>query len=77
MTRSPRIVIDHDKCVGSRICVAFAPRTFGLDEKGQSQIIDANGDTAEDIRAAAEGCPLSAITIEEAKGDEPEERSAR
>jgi len=67
MPHAVRIHVDHDKCVGSRICVAIAPKVFTLDQNGQALIADPAGNTLEDIRAAAEGCPVSAITIEDVK----------
>lgn len=65
MVKHVRIEIDPDRCVGSRICVAIAPKVFVLDEYGQAKVSDVEGDTLESIRAAAEGCPLSAITVED------------
>lgn len=60
-----RILIDYDKCVGSRICTAVAPNVFTLNENSQAAVVNAEGDTLETIKMAAEACPVSAITIEE------------
>ena len=60
-----RISIDYDKCVGSRICTAVAPNVFTLNENSQAAVVNAEGDTLETIKMAAEACPVSAITIEE------------
>lgn len=62
-----RIQIDHARCVGSTLCIHFAPKVFGLNERRQSVVMDAAGDTAERICAAAEQCPVSAITVEDAR----------
>lgn len=67
MPHPVRIEVDHDKCVGSRICIAIAPEVFTLDVNGQASVVDPEGDTLEAINAAAEGCPVSAITIEDLK----------
>lgn len=73
MTRCLRITVDHDKCVGSRICVAIAPAIFELDDNGQASVLDPSGDTLENALAAADGCPVSAIVIEQDEGgDAPE-----
>lgn len=64
MARTLRIQVDHDKCVGSRICIAIAPKVFELDANGQASVLDPDADTIETIRMAAEGCPVTAITIE-------------
>lgn len=69
MSRSYRIEVDLDKCVGSRICVAIAPKVFRLNEDGQASVVDAPEDVIENIRMAAEGCPVSAITVKEADGE--------
>lgn len=69
MSQSCRIKIDYDKCVGSRICTAIAPKVFRLNEDGQAAIADENGDALAVIRAAEEACPVSAIKVEQA--DEP------
>lgn len=67
MARTVRIQVDHDKCVGSRICVAIAPKVFDLDANGQATVLDPEADAAETIRIAAEGCPVTAITVEAAE----------
>lgn len=69
MRHALRIHVDHDKCVGSRICTAIAPKVFALDENGQARVVDPMGDTLEVIEAAAEGCPVIAITIEDVKAE--------
>ncbi len=70
MTRRLRITVDRDKCVGSTLCTQIAPRVFALNDKRQSTVIDPNGDTAEQIQEAAEGCPVSAIVLEDAETGE-------
>jgi ferredoxin len=59
-----RVTVDHDKCVGTTICVLTVPKVFALDDKGQSIVIDPDGDTMEQLRYAEEQCPQGAITIE-------------
>jgi ferredoxin len=66
MTQSPCIKIDHDKCVGSRLCTAIAPKVFQLNREGQAVVANAQGDDLSVIRTAAEACPVSAITVEQA-----------
>jgi ferredoxin len=68
MARSIQIQVDYDKCVGSRICNAIAPKVFGLNEDGQACVLDVHGDTLEVIQMAAEGCPVAAITVQEIDG---------
>lgn len=70
MTCGIRITVDHDKCVGSRICTAIAPAVFELDANGQASVRDPKGDTLANMLAAAEGCPVSAIVIEKEASEE-------
>ena len=60
-----RISVDHDRCVGSQLCIQFAPDVFALDENGQSIAFNPDGDTAAQILEAAEQCPMEAITVED------------
>lgn len=62
-----RISVDHNKCVGSTMCVLTSPAVFALDEKGQSIVVNPAGDTRERIVEAAEQCPVSAITVDDAE----------
>ena len=59
------LAVNHNKCVGSTICVLTVPRVFALDKKGQAVVIDPDGDTIERLRYAEEQCPQGAIIIEE------------
>lgn len=69
MASSIQIQVDYDKCVGSRICTAIAPKVFGLNDNGQACVLDVDGDTLEVIRMAAEGCPVAAINVQEVDGE--------
>ena len=68
--RRLRISVDHTKCVGSTMCVNTARATFVLDESGKSSVSNPQGDTEEKIMEAAENCPVSAITVEDAETGE-------
>jgi ferredoxin len=69
MASSIQIQVDYDKCVGSRICTAIAPKVFGLNDNGQACVLDVDGDMLEVIRMAAEGCPVAAINVQEVDGE--------
>ncbi len=60
-----KIKVDKEACIGCGTCVALAPNTFALDEEGKSIVTNPQGDKEEDIRKAAEACPVGAIEIEE------------
>ena len=58
-----RISVDHDICVGNRMCETFASKVFVINENGQSEVANPEGDTEENVLEAAENCPVSAITV--------------
>ena len=58
-----RLSIDRDRCIGSGNCTFYAPATFDLDGDLKAMVVDPDGDPPEDVRAAAEGCPVKAITV--------------
>jgi ferredoxin len=70
-----RIVVDRELCIGSGNCCFYAPNTFDLDDELKSVVVDPAGDDPADVRAAAEGCPVNAISIHDINegGDRLEE----
>jgi ferredoxin len=70
MARKLRIAVDHDVCVGNAMCTTIAPKVFQLNDDRQSSVVNSEGDTEENILEAAENCPVSAITVEDAETGE-------
>lgn len=71
--RVPRVLnihVDHDRCVGNGMCLTFAPGVFAHNARRQSEVVDAEGDAAEDIIVAAENCPTAAIQLSDASTGE-------
>lgn len=66
---SYRIVVDRNKCQGIGACVGTAPDVFELDSEGKAVIINPDGSDDDTILAAAEACPLEAITIYDEQGE--------
>lgn len=58
-----KIVVDRTKCQGIGACVSTAPDVFEIDREGKAAVIDAEGADDETVLAAAEACPLEAITL--------------
>lgn len=71
------VSVDRDVCIGCGACWALVPDFFEQNENdGKCQIVEryrvggsiAVGETpaelVDDVRSAAEGCPVSAIKIE-------------
>ena len=65
-----RITVDYNVCVGNAMCESFAPNTFQLNEERQSEVKDPDGDPLELVLEAAENCPVTAITVEDAETGE-------
>jgi ferredoxin len=61
--RRASISVDRAICIGSGVCIAYAPGTFAHDEETRAVIIDAAGDAIESIRTAVEACPTGALTL--------------
>ncbi len=81
IVRHMRIEIKREKCISVASCVALAANTFELDDQGIAVVkkdgalwnegvieIEDNGDTREQIIAAAESCPTKAIFLYENAG---------
>jgi ferredoxin len=66
VARQLHIRVDHNKCVGNAMCTTIAPQVFALKDNRQSEAVNPAGDTEEHILEAAENCPVSAITVEDA-----------
>lgn len=70
MARKLRISVDHNLCVGNAMCETYAPKVFVLNDDRQSEAVDPEADTEENILEAAENCPVSAITVVDAETGE-------
>jgi ferredoxin len=70
MARKLRVSVDHDVCVGNAMCVTIATSTFSLNDDRQSQVVNPEGDTEQNIIEAAENCPVAAIAVEDAETGE-------
>jgi ferredoxin len=57
------VEVDRAVCIGSGLCVSSAPGGFRLDSARQSHPVEADADASEAVLAAAEGCPVEAITL--------------
>ncbi|MGE3301724.1 MAG: ferredoxin [Hyphomonadaceae bacterium] len=55
-----KAAVSHDLCVGVGMCVLTAPKAFRLNAEGLSE---PTGEDDEALQAAADACPMSAITL--------------
>jgi len=61
-----KVKIDEETCIGCGACNAYSPEAFGFDPvKGKAFVNEGAENTdPEKIKAAAEACPVQAISIE-------------
>jgi ferredoxin len=62
------IEVDRAVCMGSGVCIMYAPGTFGHDDETKAMVIDAAGDPIESIRTAVEACPTGALSLSRGEG---------
>jgi ferredoxin len=65
------VAVDGALCVGSGMCAGTAPGAFTFDAARKSHPARAETDAADEVLAAAEGCPVEAIRITLAGSAEP------
>jgi ferredoxin len=65
VARKLRVWVDQQACVGNAMCESIAPHTFRLNDNRQSEAVNPEGDSVEQILEAAENCPVSAIFVED------------
>jgi ferredoxin len=65
---APAIVVDRELCMGSGMCIVYAPGTFAHDDETKAVVVDPAGDAIESIRNAVQACPTSAIQLVEDEG---------
>ena len=83
MEKIKKIKIYRELCIGVGTCVVLAENTFELDDeliavlKNQKKVsrrrspdLIGEGDSDEDILAAAKSCPVLAIILEDEDGDQ-------
>jgi ferredoxin len=58
-----KIVVDRDLCAACDICRETAPATFEIDAGAKASVKNPEGDPRDVILRAADGCPMSAITV--------------
>jgi ferredoxin len=57
------IVVDRELCMGSGMCIIYAPNTFAHDDETKATVVDPTGDPLDAIRNAVQACPTSAIRL--------------
>jgi ferredoxin len=60
---APMIVVDRELCMGSGMCIVYAPNTFAHDDETKAVVVDPTGDSIDAVRNAVQACPTSALRI--------------
>ncbi|MFN8287393.1 MAG: ferredoxin [Chitinophagales bacterium] len=60
-----KVTVNHNRCVGSRLCVGFLPDVFDMNEMGQSTVIKTESASPLELVQTAEQCPQCAIRVED------------
>jgi ferredoxin len=61
----PEVTVDRERCLGSGMCIVYAPGTFAHDAEAKAVVVNPSGDPLDAIRNAVEACPTSALHIDE------------
>lgn len=57
--------IDRSGCIGCGLCAETCPEVFGMGDDGLAEVIaEPTAGTIDSAREAAEGCPVTVITVE-------------
>ncbi|MDF2510581.1 MAG: hypothetical protein K0S04_447 [Herbinix sp.] len=61
-----RAIIDRDGCIGCGLCSGVCPAVFRMDDEGLAEAYTnpIPSDEEDAAQEAADGCPVSVITIE-------------
>ena len=58
-----RIVVDREKCIAARSCVAVAPGVFQMDDGNLAYVTDPSNTDDDTILMAAQSCPVLAVLL--------------
>ena len=67
-TSRASVTVDRVLCMGSGVCIMYAPGAFRHDDETKAVVMDPAGDSMESIRTAVEACPTGALTLSEEQG---------
>lgn len=60
-----KATVNHDACIGCGACTAVCPNVFSFDAEGKVVTAPVQDADKEAAIEAKEGCPTSAISVEE------------
>ena len=57
------VAVDRELCLGSGMCIVYAPGTFAHDDQAKAVVLDPATDPLDTARTAVEACPTSALQL--------------
>ena len=61
-----KVMIDRDGCISCGLCAGTCPEVFQMADDGLAEVYRApTGEKEEQVRMAADGCPVAVIHIED------------
>jgi ferredoxin len=57
------VSVDRELCMGTGMCIVYAPLTFAHDAEAKAVVLEPLGDALSDIRGAVEACPMGALSL--------------
>jgi ferredoxin len=58
-----RVVVDRELCMGSGLCIVYAPNTFAHDEESKAVAAEPAPDSADTLAVAVDACPTGALSL--------------
>lgn len=58
-----RIDVDREACIGSGVCLVYAPGTFVHDDDAKAVVVYDATDDLEAVQNAVQGCPTRALRL--------------
>ncbi len=57
------VVVDRELCIGSGLCIVYAPDTFAHDAEEKATVRTTGGDPIEVIQTVVDACPTGALRM--------------
>ncbi|PIW36907.1 MAG: hypothetical protein COW24_03035 [Candidatus Kerfeldbacteria bacterium CG15_BIG_FIL_POST_REV_8_21_14_020_45_12] len=64
------VEVIREACIGAGSCAVLAAGTIEMDDENIAVVVKQNGDSDEDILAAAQSCPVDAIIVRDETGNQ-------
>ncbi len=61
-----KVVIDQSACIGCGLCESTCPEVFRMNDDNLAEVHAQPAEVTDSLQEAVDGCPVGAITVEEA-----------